>query len=76
MGVPQEGHRGLRNTQQKAGVQSMLGDSNSVKETCVAGMQQARERGRETELTEPSWDCGGSLEWYGGLWVVSMSNLI
>lgn len=44
----------------------MLGDSNSVKETCVAGKQQARERGRETELTEPSWDCGGSLEWYGG----------
>lgn len=39
----------------------MLGDSNSVKETCVAGTQQARERGRETELTEPSQDCGGSL---------------
>lgn len=51
----QGGHRGLRNTQQKVGVQSMLGDSDSVKDTCVAGMQQAGERGRETELTEPSW---------------------
>lgn len=51
----QGGHCGLRNTQQKVGVQSMLGDSNSVKDICVAGTQQARERGRETELTEPSW---------------------
>ena len=54
----------------------MLGDSDSVKDTCVTGTQQAGERGRETERQNHHGDCGGSHEWRGGLWVVSMSDLI